>query len=56
MTEKKSVMRTGTETPVKSYRTFPLADRSKINDSGDTAIPAFEDVRFVKEFGEENEK
>ena len=54
--EEKAVMRTGSKTPVKKFRTFPLADDGKIADSGDTRIPAFQDVRFAKDFVDENEK
>ena len=56
MSEKKAMMRTGKQTPVKQFETFPLADASNVEDRGDTRIPAVDDVRFVKEFVDENEK
>jgi len=56
MNEKKAVMRTGEKTPVKQFETFPLANQATISDEGDTAIPTVEDVQFVKEFVDENEK
>ncbi|MBO5667120.1 MAG: hypothetical protein J6S45_06715 [Firmicutes bacterium] len=56
MNPEKSVLRIGEETPVKKFETFPLANNSVISDDGDTAIPTTEDVQFVKEFTDENEK
>ena len=56
MNPEKSVLRIGEETPAKKFETFPLANQAAISDEGDTAIPAVEDVRFVKEFVDENEK
>ena len=56
MNPAKSVLRIGEETPVKKFETFPLANQAVISDEGDTAIPTVEDVRFVKEFVDENEK
>ena len=52
----KAASRRGVTTPVEAFATFPLADRAQTADITHEAMPAVEDVRFVKEFGDENEK
>ena len=48
--------RRGATTPVEAFATFPLADRAQTAAITHEAMPAVEDVRSVKEFGDENEK
>ena len=52
----KAASRRGATTPVEAFATFPLADRAQTESITQEAMPAVEDVRSVKEFGDENEK
>ncbi len=54
--QSRSAASIGDQTPVERFRTFPLANSASIEGAAEEAIPDFEDVKFVKEWGDENEK
>lgn len=51
-----SASRIGDQTPEEKFTTFPLADSTIVQEVSEEAIPTSDDVVFVKEFVDENEK